>query len=70
MRYRTMSTDRFDSYREIDARFDSDGSCGHTISKGERIGWNPRNKKTQCAACWSKWCAENAEADMLERQGW
>ncbi len=62
--------DRFDNNREIDARFASTGSCGHEIVKGDPIGWHPRLKTTQCAACWQRWCAENAEADMLERQGW
>ena len=61
------SADRFDNYREIDARFASTGSCGHEISKGDRIGWNPRLKKTYCTACWQRWVVENAEADMLER---
>ncbi len=65
----SASADRFDNYREIDARFASTGSCGHEIAKGDPIGWHPRLKKTQCAACWQRWCAENAEADMLERQG-
>jgi hypothetical protein len=59
--------DRFDNYREIDARFASTGTCGHAISKGDRIGWHPTIKKTQCTACWSRWVAENAEADALER---
>ncbi len=63
----SRSADRFYNYREIDARFASTGSCGHAISKGDRIGWHPALKKTQCAACWSRWVAENAEADMLER---
>ena len=58
--------DRFDNYREIDARFASTGTCGHSIAKGDRIGWHSSLKKTQCAACWTRWCAENAEADMLE----
>ena len=62
--------DRFDNYREIEARFASTGSCGHEINKGDRIGWQPKLKKTQCAACWQRWVAENAEADMLERGGW
>ena len=66
MRY---DTDRFYNYREISARFNSDGSCGHAIAKGDSIGWNSRNKQTQCADCWHRWCAENAEADILERQG-
>lgn len=61
------NADRFPNYREITARFDSDGSCGHEIKRGDRIGWNRRAKRTQCAACWSRWCAENAEADYLER---
>jgi hypothetical protein len=63
----SRTADRFDNYREIDARFASTGTCGHAISKGDRIGWHPSLKKTQCASCWSRWCAENAEADMLER---
>ena len=67
-RYRNNRTaDRFDNYREIDARLASTGTCGHAIAKGDRIGWHPSLKKTQCAACWSRWAAENAEADMLER---
>ncbi len=68
--YRSNRTaDRFDNYREIDARFASTGSCGHPIAKGDRIGWHRSLKKTQCAACWTRWVAENAEADMLERGG-
>ena len=63
----SRSADRFDNYREIDARFASTGSCGHAIGKGDRIGWHPGIKKTQCAACWQRWVAENAEADYLER---
>ena len=59
--------DRFDNYREIDARFASTGTCGHAIAKGDVIGWHPRLKKTQCAACWARWVAENAEADAVER---
>ncbi len=67
-RYRNSRTaDRFDNYREIDTRFASTGTCGHAIVKGDRIGWHPALKKTQCAACWTRWAAENAEADMLER---
>ncbi len=61
------NADRFDNYREIEARFASTGSCGHEIVKGDRIGRQPRLKKTQCADCWQRWVAENAEADMLER---
>ena len=60
-------SDRFDAYREIVARFNSEGSCGHAIKRGDRIGWNPYAKKTQCAACWAHWSAENAEAEAIER---
>ena len=65
--YRNNRADRFDNYREIDARFASTGTCGHAISKGDRIGWHSALKKTQCSTCWQRWVAENAEANMLER---
>ena len=58
--------DRFYNYRDIEARFDSTGTCGHEISKGDVIGWHPKLRKTQCAACWGKWVAENQEADAIE----
>lgn len=64
----SASADRFCNYRELTARFDSTGTCGHEIHKGDRIGWHPKLKKTQCAACWQRWVAENAEADMQERE--
>ena len=64
-----MSYDRFCNYREISAPFDTTGTCGHPIKKGDRIGWNRRASKLQCAACWHKWVAENLEADYLERCG-
>lgn len=70
------SADRFPNYVEIDARFDSDGHCGHPIKAGERIGWNRGLKRTRCADCWRRWVAENdaAEADErmndLQRCGW
>lgn len=61
-----MNNDRFDNYREIKAKFNSIGDCGHAIKKEEIIGYNPRNKKTQCPNCWSRWVAENKEADAIE----
>ena len=68
-RYRYRNTeDRFPNYREIGARFASTGTCGHSIAKGDVIGWNPGAKKTQCADCWQRWCAENAQADFDEAQ--
>ena len=67
-RYRnSRHADRFDNYRELDARFASAGTCGHSIAKGDRIGWHPSLKKTQCAACWLRWVSENAEAAVMER---
>ena len=62
----SRSADRFANYSEIEARFASTGTCGHEIAKGDRIGWHPRLKKTQCADCWARWVHENAEADLME----
>ncbi len=61
-----MQSARFNDYREITARFDSTGTCGHPIRKGDRIGWAMRFRETHCTACWDRWCAENAEADAIE----
>ena len=61
-----MQSARFNDYREITARFDSTGACGHPIRKGDRIGWARRTRETRCTACWDTWCAENAEADAIE----
>ncbi len=67
-RYRnSRNADRFDNYRDLSARFASTGTCGHAIAKGDAIGWHPDLKKTQCADCWRRWCAENAEAEAMER---
>ena len=60
-------TPRFEDYREIEARFDSAGTCGHTIKRGDPIGYAPRYRQTQCAACWARWVAENREADLIEQ---
>ncbi len=65
-RRRPSTSDRFYDYSEITARFDSVGACGHSIVKGDPIGWNGRARKARCAACWAKWVDENREADMLE----
>lgn len=50
----------YDKYRPLQAKFDSQGSCGHIIRKGDRIGYStPRYRgekaETQCAECWRKW---------------
>lgn len=61
------SSNRFDNYGTITARFDSIGSCGHPITKGETIGYNPRAKKAVCPDCWRRWQAENEAAEADER---
>jgi hypothetical protein len=63
-----MPRDRFDNYRELRSKFDSVATCGHPIKVGDPIGWLPgKPAKTQCAPCWRRWCAENAEAAAAER---
>jgi len=64
-----MSSLRFSNYRAITARFDSTGTCGHAIAKGDAIGYarvGRGHSATSCATCWAKWSAENAEADQQE----
>lgn len=60
--------DRFNDYRPIKAKRNDTGTCTHPIKSGDFIGWNPRNKHTQCAQCWDRWTRENAAADFDERQ--
>ncbi len=67
-RRRMHTANRFDNYSEIEARFDSEGKCGHKIRKGDRIGYH-RVHGAQCSDCWRRWVAENQEADMLEASG-
>jgi len=63
-----MYRDTFQYYREITARRpEAAASCGHAIKAGDRIGWNPRARRTQCAACWDRWVRENQAADFDER---
>lgn len=64
----TMSNGRFCDYREIRAKFNSTGNCGHEIKTGDMIGWH-RAKGCKCKDCWAKWVAENREAEALEC-GW
>ena len=50
----------YNHYREIPAKFDSQGTCGHAIRKGDTIGYSPAKYRgdkaeTQCAECWRKW---------------
>jgi len=55
--YYASGADYFHNYRSIEARFDSTGTCGHAIRKGDCIGYHPKLKKTQCADCWARWVA-------------
>ena len=63
---------RFNDYTGINAQFNSTGSCGHAIKKGDDIGWARGNRRrgrkseTQCADCWAKWVDENREAQAYE----
>lgn len=71
---------RFYDYIRIVAKFDSIATaCGngeHKIARGDSIGWVPRNRRrrrpaeTMCGPCFDSWAAENAEAEMLERQAY
>jgi hypothetical protein len=65
-----MTSVRFNDCREIAAKFDSVGSCGHPIKKGDRIGYGRKghDSHTSCPNCWADWCAENADADRYEAQ--
>lgn len=63
-----MPTIRFNDCREITAKFNSTGTCGHAITAGDRIGYGRKHGQTNthCQACWSKWTAENREAEAIE----
>lgn len=66
--YRRPNADRFKHYRGIEAKFDSTGTCGHPITKGDNIGYNGGNSTTRCAECWRRWYEENAEAARMESE--
>ena len=40
--------------RTITAKFNSLGTCKHSIKKGDRIGWHPRTHRTVCTDCLQK----------------
>lgn len=65
-RFNRRSSNRFDNYREITAKFPSTGACGHAIAQGDTIGWHNKHG-AYCQACWTKWRAENREADAIEQ---
>lgn len=60
---------RYSDYRTLTARFPSTATCGHSVNKGDIIGFARRcpETATQCPECWAKWQAENAAADHDER---
>jgi hypothetical protein len=73
MSYRSTGP-RFNDFHDLTARRDSVGCVNgdeHRIQAGESIGWSRKWRLACCAPCWSRWCAENAEADRIEcRTGW
>ena len=58
---------RFSDFHGLTARMDSAACINgpHAIKRGDQIGYSRRHGAV-CAACWSRWCAENAEADAYE----
>lgn len=72
MRYRNRfgSSNRFDNYRSMTAKYAGQCSVGESctakIAKGDHIGYNASNRKVCCVDCWRKWCNENAEAAQHE----
>ena len=67
-------TRRFDDFRPLDAKFTSIADCGHTATKGTRIGysrgpWRGAKPEICCASCYSKWEAENDDAARMESCG-
>lgn len=39
-------------FHEITARFQTTGSCGHLIMRGDAIGYDRAGMRTRCEACW------------------
>lgn len=66
-----MSTRNFRHYRDLVARFDSTGTCGHQIKKGDAIGYSKLGRwdmgQTQCAGCWEAWKRSVAADDFDAR---
>jgi hypothetical protein len=50
--------------RTITAKFNSLGTCGHTIRKGDRIGWDKASSRTACTGCLTR---DDVAADDSER---
>lgn len=48
----------------IQAKFDSTGTCGHPIKKGDRIGWDKYKRLTICKECTEQHERDTAAADF------
>lgn len=63
-----MSARNFNQYRELVAKFDSAGTCGHPIARGDVIGFSRLGRwsspQTQCAQCWDAWKRSVASDDF------
>lgn len=65
----------YNQYQTIQARFDSQGTCGHAIRKGDPIGYSPKRNRsdsaeTQCAECWRAWTNDVVnETEYMEAYG-
>ena len=40
------------SFKEITARFQTTGSCGHLIMRDDVIGYDRAGMRTRCETCW------------------
>lgn len=58
--------------RWITARFDSQGACGHSIKRGERIFYYPNGRKAFCEKCGepasARFVAEAQDEAMISSQ--
>jgi hypothetical protein len=67
--YRPRGEPRYSDFYELVARRDSGGcvnGADHRIKAGDVIGWSRAHRLACCAECWSRWVAENREADAIE----
>jgi hypothetical protein len=64
---------RFNDCREIVAKYPGKchnaKTCGAAVEVGDIIGYARKGRESAvfCQDCWTKWCAENAAADMDEQ---
>lgn len=63
----SSSEPRFDDYRRMNARFESECKCGKKIKAGDEIAY-ARGAKAMCIECFDGWAGEvNEEAMMCDR---